>query len=298
MLLLVPMGAGSEAVAADQEDALTCRAASVVQVLDGGEGKCFTVTGTAQGGVLVEHGLHLYAQPWLYNDPSSSGLQLGLSDWEDDDAYAGALGAAHLKVTGVLRRCAEESGGNLLPEGAGSYCEGRRGLYLDVRQAEISGRAPIRRAVRADGVSLGNLVPLADSPLRERLLAEFRTIMTSHRADGGARLRLMLPQPRPDRFVGDAALAKDAAVEILGWRTPAWAGEDEAAGLHSQGGVMPEAIACVMDKERAAQNLWPISTRDIGIAAARPYICAHLSQHADGRISVEFRVDENPAVEG
>lgn len=291
------VGAGGAAVAAGEpvNDTATCRVASVAQALLGTVGDCFTITAYAVDGLLMDDSQHIYAQPSHYNDPSSSGVQLGLAGWADDSA---ARGAVQLRVTGQLRQCSDSAGGNLLPNAENGFCDRQRGLYLDVQSAEALGRSAVRRAVRADGAMLGNLIPLAHGPIREALLAEFRTSIAAHRADGGQSLWAMIGHPRGDHFLAQSALADDAAVEVFGWRTPVWAGATEQAALGAQGQVMPEAVACAMDAGRAAQNLWPISTRDIGLAATRPYICLRAAQQANGRVTLEYSVDSNPAVEG
>lgn len=300
-LLTLPLcsavGAGGAAVAAagQANDAATCRVASVAQALVGVVGDCFTITAYAVDGLLMDDSQHIYAQPNHYNDPSSSGVQLGLAGWADDSA---AQGAVQLRVTGRLRQCSDSAGGNLLPNAESGFCDRQRGLYLDVERAELMERSPLRRAVRADGAMLGNLIPLAQGRVREALIAEFRTSIAAHRADGGKALRAMMGHPRGDHFLAQSALADDAAVEVFGWRAPAWAGAAEQAALGTQGRVMPEAVVCAMDAEWAAQNLWPISTRDVGLAATRPYICVRAAQQADGRVSLEYSVDSNPAVEG
>lgn len=297
LLLGSAAGTGGVAVAADERDARagSCAVVSVEEALNGVVGDCLTITAYALDGLLIDDGLHIYAQPSRYNDPSSSGVQLGLAGWSDDSA---GQGAADLRVTGVLRQCSDVAGGNLLPSAKYDFCDDHRGLYLDVQSAEVLRRSAVRRAVRADGASLGNLVPLAQGPVREALLAEFRTVFAGHRADGGKMLRAMMGLPLGAEFPAQSALADDAVIEVFGWRMPAWAGAAEQAVLSGQGQAMPEAIACVMDARRATQNLWPISTRDIGLAATRPYICIGAAQQADGRVALRYSMDSNPAVEG
>lgn len=293
---------GGTAFAAEREadagaGSAPCAAVRVAEAIASGPGPgCVVIEGWAMGDMLMDAARDRYARQRIYNDPSSSGRQLGLANWQDED---GGIGAAHVRLTGTLRRCENASFGNLLPHPAGAeFCENMTGLYLDVDRAQLMGRAPLVRAVAGDGADLGNLTPIADGPVRRAMLAAFQPILDRHRADGGAALRQMLPQAQRRDFAAQGALASDAAIEVLGWREPAWADEAARAAWAQQAARHAEAIVCAMDAGRAARNLWPISTQDIGLAAGRPYFCVRLSQRADDRVQAEQTVDENPAGEG
>lgn len=294
-------GLGSVAVAAEAEVGVgastPCAAVSVAQAIVSGAGEsCVAIEGWAVGDMVMDAGRDRYARQRTYNDPSSSGVQLGLANWQDEE---GRVGAVQLRLTGKLRRCENAASGNLLPHPAGAeFCENNAGLYLDVDTVQVMGRAPLVRAVAGDGADMGNLTPIADGPVRRAMLAAFQPILDRHRADGGAALRQMLPGGQRSGFPVQEALAPDAAIEVLGWREPVWADDGTRAAWAQQAADHAEAIVCAMDRERAARNLWPISAQDIGLAAGRPYFCARLSQGADGRVQAELTVDDHPAGEG
>lgn len=281
-----------------------CAAVSVAQaVAAGADGACVAIEGWAVGDMLMDAARDRYAWQRLYNDPSSSGAQLGLVNWQDD---AGGVGAVRLRLTGTIRRCDNAASGNLLPHPAGAeFCENKAGLYLDVAAAQALGRAPLVRAVAGDGAGLGNLTPVPAGPVRSAMLAAFQPIWDRHRADGGAALRQKLAgglagdvAGTGQGFAAQSALTPDAAVEVLGWREPIWADESARMVWAQQAANYAEAIVCAMDAARAARNLWPVSTLDIGLAPDRPYFCVRLSQPASGAVQSEWTVDPNPAGEG
>lgn len=269
---------------------------------------CVTLQAWWVDGLLMDTPEDRYEPQRLYNDPSSSGLQLGLTGWIDAENITSAMGqggvprvasAAHLRLTGKLRRCDPTASGNLLPDPAGvDFCQRSAGLYLAADTAELLGHVPLVRAVAASKGAKGNLVPLAQGPVREAMFAAFQPILAQHRADGGKILRRIMGLPSDAAWAGQPALAGDAVIAILGWREPLWADAAARAGWAEQERGAAEAVACAMDPGRASRNLWPISTRDIGIAANRPYLCVRLKQSADGRIAPEYSVDAYPAEEG
>lgn len=296
------------------EKASACAVISVAQAIAGADRSgaeaesCVTIQAWLVGDVLMDRPEDRYSLPRLYNDPSSSGVQLGLTGWVDAENSGDALGqgrkpraasAAHLRLTGRLRRCDPPASGNLLPDPAGAdFCQRNAGLYLAADAAELLNRAPLVRAVAAARGAKGNLVPLDQGRVRDSMLAAFQAVLAPHRGDGGQVMRRIMGLPSDAAWAGQSALASDASIEILGWREPAWADAAARAGWAEQQRGAAEAVACAMDPGRASRNLWPISTRDIGIAINRPYLCARLKQSADGRIAIEWPVDAQPAEEG
>jgi hypothetical protein len=311
LMLTVPMSVQAADRGANLGNS-DCAVMSVAQALQQDEGTCVSLQGFAVDGVMMDHLLDRYRQPQLYNDPSSSGTQIGLMGWRD---AAGVSGAARMKAVGVVRLCEAALSSDLLPKSQGAdFCDRHSGLFLDVRQAAVLGHVSMPRGLRRDGTALGDLVPVSKHAVRHSMMQVWAVLQRRLAIVGAERLRLMLPEPRPPRLAVDAALQQGSKLEIFGWRVPRWADAGAQAALHQQGTARAEVIACAMRADDAAQNLWPISTRDIGMAADRPYLCVRLvetgedSQHDDGGdgvniqyvdgVVVEYLVDENPAVEG
>lgn len=298
--------AGQES--AEQQPA-SCQTLTVAEALEQAEGACVILNAYVVDGLLMDDLLHRYVQPRLYNDPSSSGRQIGLTGWA---ISAGMKGAAKIRAIGLMRRC-DDAGpaGNLLPKAVGEdFCDRQRGYYLAIQQAETLANIPMQRGLRRDGEALGNLRPIPAGAVRHGMLQEFGMVIRALRRDGGAALRSRLPEPKPKRWIAAEALGPDMQIEILGWRTPDWADAESQQSWAAQAAERAEVIACAMDAARAKQNLWPISTRDIGLAADRPYICARLSARGEdhviaghdgstqGGVIIDYSIDENPAVEG
>lgn len=310
LLLALPMPAQAESGA--NVGSSGCAVMSVAKALQQGEGDCVSLQGFVVDGVMMDHLLDRYRPPQLYNDPSSSGAQIGLMGWRD---AASVSGAARMKAVGVVRRCDAALPGDLLPNPQGAdFCERHKGLFLEVRQTDVLGHVPMPRGLRADGKALGDLVPVSEYAIRHSMMQVWGVLHRRLAIVGAERLRLMFPDPRPPHLAVDAALQHDSKLKIFGWRVPPWADAGAKEALHLQGTARAEVIACAMSAEAAAQDLWPISTRDIGVAADRPYLCVRLIeagedsqqleggqglniQYVDG-VMVEYLVDENPAVEG
>lgn len=289
-----------------------CAVMSVAQALQQDEGACVSLQGFAVDGVMMDHLLDRYRQPRYYNDPSSSGAQIGLMGWRD---AAGVSGAARIKAVGVVRRCAAALSSDLLPKSQETdFCDQHNGLFLDVQQAAVLEHVPMPRGLRRDGTDLGDLVPVSEYAISHSMMQVWSVLQRRLRIVGADRLRMMLPEPRLPRLAVDAALQQGSKLKIFGWRVPRWADAGAQAALRQQSVARAEVIACAMSAEDAEQDLWPISTRDIGMAADRRYLCVRLVeasedlqhddsgegvniQYVDGAI-VEYPIDENPAVEG
>lgn len=234
-----------------------------------------TLSAWAVRGELLDDVMDRYAAETRYNDPSSSERRLGargvLADWRSDAAEA-----RRVTVTGKVQRCGEV-GGNLLAmiEAEADFCAKRRGLYLQIDRAEAGEGVPLIRGLAADAAGRGNLLPLsADSPVRAAVLAWF-----------------------VEEIIGGLeALATNPAVEVFGWRKPLWADAEVESSWQQQGATAPEAIICVMEQSLAEQGLWPISTKDIGNAKGRPYLCAQIMSTGGKRRAV-FAKDPSPAME-
>lgn len=241
---------------------------------------CVQLDAYAVDGLLMDNALHRYARERRYNEPSSTGLLLGMAGWQDAD---GAKGAARLRIRGTVRACAAEASGNLLPHPSGAqFCDKYGGLYLDVERADVLERAVLKRATAADGAEWGNLARLADGNERDAMLVAFLAFLIK---DGFGDA---LPK---------AAYGAESVAEIFGWRPPLWAGPESSEAWAAQTATLAEVIACTISKEGAAQNRWPISTRDIGVAPERPYGCVRLERGAGLSVTPIWAVDENPAVE-
>jgi hypothetical protein len=267
---------------AEEGGADACASATVAEAIAMGAGAgCVSMEAYAVGGLLMDAPLHRYAQERRYNEPSSSGLLLGLSGWQD---IADARGAAKLRVSGTVRECAAQASGNLLPHPSGAeFCDQRGGLYLDVKKAELLERAVLTRGTAADGAEWGNLSPLPHGTERDAMLVAFQAFLVK---DG-------FGDAVPNHVVGAGAVS-----EIFGWRKPLWAGPESQSAWAAQAVNRAEVIACSMNQAHAAKGYWPISTRDIGLAPDRPYACVRLERGADGYVTRIAVVDDNPAVEG
>ena len=232
---------------------------------------------------LMDDPMDRYAAETRYNDPSSSGKRLGYRGAEGALAALPAAEAAvaqRVTLTGRVKRCGEGEGagggdGNLLAVvDAADFCAQHRGLYLDVAAMQAGESQPLVRGLAVDHAGQGNLLPLAaHSPVRAAVIAWFR-----------------------EAYGPLEQLVANPVVELFGWRKPLWADGAVEAAWQQQSAAAPEAILCVMEREKADQGLWPISTKDIGNAKGRPYLCAQIMSTGGQRRAV-FAEDPSPAME-
>lgn len=248
-------------------------------------GACFTVEAIATGFWLYADNAARYRPSSAENDPSASGAIIGLY------GRSRGLPPARIRVTGRIDRCERirevVTAGGGIPFLSG-YCHYHRGLALYGQAVEELEPVAFTRVGLRDAGNLGNLRPLAQGPVRQRLLAAASAFFDALDSGDDALLHGLVAQSRQQQEDQLSALMAHPAVaqwrsdrtgrvlQVLGWQRPADASGEQQAQWARDAAQGAEAYVCSAGPAFAERNLWPIHFTDTGIAAERPYLCIRI----------------------
>lgn len=277
--------------------AANARQANIADVAGGAlmTGVCVRVQGIVSGMQLLADERARYRLEARYNDPSSTGAIVGLMF----ATHAGDDTPKQAQIVGRIVDCdrinadngpRHHGQGDVVAIMDDSFCGRYRGRAIEVVSIDDAQPVTLTRLTRAQaGPDLGNLSPLPDGAVRQRIARTIAQLATAVSARDGAAIRRLHTDPRTGAVAGDveevealyATLPSGSPVttQIFGWREPRWvdAGwQAEQAAAHTA-----EAIACLSAVPDAAAR-WPIDSKDTDNSVGRPYVCTRATVVGSG----------------
>jgi hypothetical protein len=252
---------------------------------------CVEMTGIIVGRLFVEDNAARYRPERVRGDPSSSGAVLGYFGEQRFDT------PTRVRIVGQLSDCvavrlAMRDDPLVTPADHG-YCLGFEGRTIRAVYLEPLGPAPLARLRPGQGdPALGNLSPLPNGDVRQRMLAAADRYLTAVQSGDRATLAAMhgggptgRRDPRDldrvlsvmlDQPTSPFAALRDVSqptVEIFGWKPPLWADDQWRADAARSG--TSDAIACFSARADGAAH-WPIDSKDADNIPGRPYACTRI----------------------
>jgi hypothetical protein len=305
-----PVAAGREAC--DPANAPLVTIADVDANRATAPGRCVSIEAMGIGRFLAATIYARYIMQRVENDPSSNGALLGLYTQQSFRQ------PTQVRVTGrvddcdaALARARAQTNPAEIPISQG-YCAYFKGLFIAVDHIEIGASQPMLRQPRAGAPEgYGNLSPLGEGDVRNRMEAAARRLLVAIRTDdratvaamhgggpGGTRARAQLERVESMMFIApDSPWAElrepgDVSIELFGWKPPLWVD----ASWHEQRAqaTSSDAIACFSTRPNAA-DLWPIDSKDADNIPGRPYACTRIRLNAVGEdATASFDTEEAP----